>query len=58
MPVRKRGSSWQVDVRKRGIVFRHNYPTQEQADAMLVQVEDAIQRACLCLTQSVLCHGP
>lgn len=44
MPVRKRGSSWQVDVRKRGITFRHNYPTEEQADAMLVQVEDAIAK--------------
>ena len=44
MPVRKRGNKWQVDVRKQGIKFRHNYPSQEQADAMLVQVEDAISK--------------
>lgn len=42
MPVRQRGGSWQVDVRKKGITFRHNYPTEAEAKAMLVKVETAI----------------
>jgi len=42
MPVRQRGNSWQVDVRKRGIRFRHTYKTEDQANVMLAKVEDAI----------------
>lgn len=42
MPVRQRGSTWQVDVRKKGVKFRHAYATQEQANVMLAKVEEAI----------------
>ena len=42
MPVRQRGNSWQVDVRKRGIRFRHSYQTEDQANVMLGKVEEAI----------------
>ena len=42
MPVRQRGNSWQVDVRKQGHVFRHNYPKKEHADNMLAKVMYAI----------------
>ena len=44
MPVRQRGNSWQVDVRKKGIRFRHTYQTEDQANQMLVKVETAISR--------------
>ena len=44
MPIRQRGNSWQVDVRKKGRMFRHNYQTQDQANIMLVKVEDAISQ--------------
>ena len=42
MPVRQRGNSWQVDVRKKGIRFRHSYQTEDQANVMLAKVEEAI----------------
>lgn len=42
MPVRQRGSSWQVDVRKKGRKFRHSYATEDQANVMLAKVEEAI----------------
>ena len=42
MPVRQRGSTWQVDVRKKGVKFRHAYATKEQANVMLAKVEEAI----------------
>lgn len=42
MPVRQRGNSWQVDVRKKGIRFRHTYKTEDQANVMLAKVEEAI----------------
>lgn len=42
MPVRQRGNSWQVDVRKQGIRFRHTYKTEDQANVMLAKVEEAI----------------
>jgi len=42
MPVRQRGNSWQVDVRKKGIRFRHTYQTEDQANVMLAKVEEAI----------------
>lgn len=42
MPVRQRGNSWQVDVRKKGIRFRHTYKTEDQANIMLAKVEEAI----------------
>ena len=42
MPVRQRGNSWQVDVRKKGIRFRHTYKTEDQAKVMLAKVEEAI----------------
>jgi integrase len=42
MPVRARGNSWQVDVRKKGIRFRHTYQTEDQANVMLAKVEEAI----------------
>ena len=42
MPVRQRGNSWQVDVRKRGIRFRHTFKTEDQANVMLAKVEEAI----------------
>jgi len=44
MPVRQRGNSWQVDVRKKGIRFRHTYQTEEQANVMLAKVETAISQ--------------
>ena len=44
MPVRQRGNSWQVDVRKRGMRFRHTYQTEEQANQMLAKVETAISQ--------------
>lgn len=42
MPVRQRGNSWQVDVRKKGRKFRHSYATEDQANVMLAKVEEAI----------------
>ena len=42
MPIRQRGGSWQVDVRKKGIRFRHSYRTEDQANVMLAKVEEAI----------------
>jgi integrase len=44
MPVRQRGGSWQVDVRKQGIRFRHSYKTEDQAKVMLTKVEQAISQ--------------
>lgn len=40
MPVRQRGGSWQVDVRKKGINFRQNFTTEKQANEVLKMVEE------------------
>ena len=42
MPVKQRGNSWQVDVRRKGISFRHSYKTEDQAKVMFAKVQEAI----------------
>lgn len=44
MRIRKRGQSWQVDVRFDGKRYRPQFPTQGEAEAWLREAEDASQR--------------
>lgn len=40
--IRKRGSSWAVEVRKRGVTRRATWPTKRQAEAWATQIEAEI----------------